>query len=669
MTGSRGPDRWSPRDRTGVETARAAVSLVPVPPRTGSSRYRFRGSCTWTCSGRAHPRSVPGRQRSRARVDRARRLDVRDDVHADGPRSSPPPPSRTRLRRPRHRGDGLVNGTVLAEVANQHRGYRIDVTDVLRDGDNQLAVAFRSPVRYANAQSVALGARPRPYPTPFDAIRKSACSFGWDWGIATSTSGIWRPVRLESWSAPASTEVGCTRRRRRGRRRADGRRSRAPRARTPPSTVTVDVASVAERPSSSRAGDERPPSCASNSTDVERWWPAGSRRPAALRRACHAQRRRRGARRGLATRRLPRPALGHEPDAAAPPSSYRQRRAGVRQGRQLDPRRRVPDAGRPARYAAGSSRRRAADLNLIRVWGGGIYEADDFYDAVRRARPADVAGLPVRVRRLRRGGAAALEVEAEAREQHRPGSRHHASLCLLTGNNENLWGYEDWGWKLRLDGKTWGAYYYHELFPGAHRRSSLRTCPTRPAARSAPAGEHPNAERARHDAHLGPLEPAGLAALPRSRPPVRRRVRLAGPAGLVDPQPGHHDDPLTPESPGMIVHQKAIDGNVKLPTGLVRHYRVPEDMGGWHWAMQLNQANAVSCALEWFRSSRRAHRAPWSGSSTTAGRSRPGTAIDSDGGEGCRPSKPRRVSTSSPCQGVGVVDRGPRRARRPAAGR
>ena len=100
-----------------------------------------------------------------------------------------------------------LNDAVIAEVANQHRSYRIDVTALLRDGENHLVVAFRSPIRYADAQSVVLGARPRPYPTPFDAIRKSACSFGWDWGIATSTSGIWRPVRLESWSTARLDEV------------------------------------------------------------------------------------------------------------------------------------------------------------------------------------------------------------------------------------------------------------------------------------------------------------------------------------------------------------------------------------------------------------------------------------------------------------------------------
>ena len=52
----------------------------------------------------------------------------------------------------------------------------------------------------------------------------------------------------------------------------------------------------------------------------------------------------------------------------------------------------------------------------------------------------------------------------------------------------------------------------------------------------------------------------------------------------------------------MIVHQKAMEGNVKLTGGLVPHFRVPEDMETWHWAMQLNQAIAVRTALEHFRS-------------------------------------------------------------------
>ena len=129
----------------------------------------------------------------------------------------------------------------------------------------------------------------------------------------------------------------------------------------------------------------------------------------------------------------------------------------------------IPDDAFPvrvdrARYERRLRQARAGHLNLIRVWGGGIYESDDFYDV------ADELGLLTWQDFLFACAAYAeeeplrSEVEAEARDNvTRIG--HHASLVLLTGNNENLWGYEDWGWKLRLDGKTWGAYYYYDLLP------------------------------------------------------------------------------------------------------------------------------------------------------------------------------------------------------------
>lgn len=62
------------------------------------------------------------------------------------------------------------------------------------------------------------------------------------------------------------------------------------------------------------------------------------------------------------------------------------------------------------------------------------------------------------------------------------------------------------------------------------------------------------------------------------------------------------DEPLTPESPSMLVHQKAMEGNVKLTDGLVAHLPLPNTMPEWHWAMGLNQALAIRTALDWFRS-------------------------------------------------------------------
>src|SRR5690606_16143760 len=84
-----------------------------------------------------------------------------------------------------------------------------------------------------------------------------------------------------------------------------------------------------------------------------------------------------------------------------------------------------------------------ANHNLLRVWGGGIYETEDVADA------ADERGLMVWQDGLVAGGAYPegepfrSEVEAEGRENViRLAS--HASRVLWNGGNENSWGFADW---------------------------------------------------------------------------------------------------------------------------------------------------------------------------------------------------------------------------------
>src|SRR5690606_15135137 len=101
-----------------------------------------------------------------------------------------------------------LNGELLGETANMHRRYRFDVRGLVRDGQNELEVAFTSPYAYAEEQRERLGARPNSYdPEPNNFIRKAACNFGWDWGPNLAGAGIWRPVRLEQWSVARLDEV------------------------------------------------------------------------------------------------------------------------------------------------------------------------------------------------------------------------------------------------------------------------------------------------------------------------------------------------------------------------------------------------------------------------------------------------------------------------------
>ena len=509
-----------------------------------------------------------------------------------------------------------LNGRPVGATANQHRSYRFDVRDALVEGENALVVRFRSPIKYANEQSMALGARERPYPLPYDAIRKSACSFGWDWGIATYTSGIVKPVALETWSHArlAQTRVVATPGGAGGVIDVDVIVERAGDA---ASALSVSVAVTGPGP-----GDELlPREVVAVDGDharvrvelpaVQRWWPAGYGEqplydvdvrlhgdgPEPL----DAQHRVVGFRdvRWDST-----------PDADGTPFTLVVNDQAVFvKGVNW-----IPDDALPVRITRDRLRRRfdqalEANLNLIRVWGGGLYESDDFYEL------ADELGLLVWQDFLFACAAYAeeeplrSEVEAEARENI-VRLAHHASLVLLTGNNENLWGYEDWGWKQRLDGKTWGASYYYELFPALldELAAHVPYAPGSPFSPgggwdgSAQTGPHPNDEK-HGSMHLWEQwNRRDWTTYREHRPRFVAEFGWQGPPTWTTLTRSISDDPLTPESPGMIVHQKAMEGNVKLTGGLVPHFRMPGAMEDWHWAMQLNQALAVRTALEHFRS-------------------------------------------------------------------
>ncbi|TXK18654.1 glycoside hydrolase family 2 protein [Homoserinibacter sp. GY 40078] len=492
-----------------------------------------------------------------------------------------------------------LDGRVVAAVANQHRRHRVDVTGLIGADGAELEVAFRSPVRYADAQSMTLGPRPRPYPVPFEAIRKSACSFGWDWGIATATSGVWRSVRLEAWSTArlAETRVAAI---------AEGAGGSVEVA------AVLDVAAPHELSLELEVGGTTHeviiPAGADRATvrveldEVERWWPVGyGEQPLSdvlvrLRDGDtvldETQRRV-----GFRTVRW-----DTEPDADGSPFQLivNDQPVWVKGVNWIPDDALFPRVDR-VRYARRLTQARDAGVNLVRVWGGGIFEDDTFYDL------ADELGLltwqdflmacaaypeeePIR-----------SEIVAEARDNV-VRLAHHASLVLLTGNNENLWGYEDWGWKTRLDGATWGAYYYYEAFPEiiAELASHVPYSPGSPF--SPDEGLHPNDETS-GTTHLWEQwnrEP--WTNYLEHAPRFVAEFGWQGPPAWSTLTRSLSDDPLTPESPGMLVHQKAIDGNQKLVDGLLPHYRVPRTTEDWHWAMQLNQANAVGFALDHFRS-------------------------------------------------------------------
>ncbi len=95
-----------------------------------------------------------------------------------------------------------VNGVAVHASDSMFRSYRIDLAGVLRLGENDIAITFRSPEIEAAKRQAA-----QPYFVPFSAnntpilngnmLRKPSCDFGWDWNIALASFGVYGDLYLE----------------------------------------------------------------------------------------------------------------------------------------------------------------------------------------------------------------------------------------------------------------------------------------------------------------------------------------------------------------------------------------------------------------------------------------------------------------------------------------
>ncbi|MEU7474758.1 glycoside hydrolase family 2 protein [Lentzea sp. NPDC042327] len=493
-----------------------------------------------------------------------------------------------------------LNGVLVGTAANMHRTHRFDVRPFLADGTNELVVTFSSALTRAEEVEGRLGRRDHAYPHPFNMIRKMACSFGWDWGPDLQTAGIWKPVRLERWHTArlASVRPLVT-------VDADG-------------TGRVEVHADVEHadPAAPKAlrlrvevnGETFEANCEGDRgvvtalvPDAELWWPVGYGEqprydvtvsllgPDGLLD---------GGQHRVGFRTV---TVDVEPDEVGTPFTF------VVNGRRVFAKGAnwIPDDHFLTRVTRDRLARRVdqaveANLNMLRVWGGGIYESDDFYDV------CDERGVLVWQDFLFACGAYPeeeplwSEVEAEAREQvARLAGR--PSLALWNGNNENQWGFADWGWPEQLGGRTWGLRYYTELLPAVVAELD-------PTRHYSPGSPHSPGERHPNDADHGTRhewEVWNRVDYTRYRDHVPRfcsEFGFQGPPTWTTLTHWVHDEPLTSTSPAFLAHQKAEDGNGKLDRGLAPHLPVPEEFADWHWATQLNQARAVAFGIEHFRS-------------------------------------------------------------------
>ncbi|ADL68205.1 Beta-mannosidase [Thermoanaerobacterium thermosaccharolyticum DSM 571] len=238
-----------------------------------------------------------------------------------------------------------------------------------------------------------------------------------------------------------------------------------------------------------------------------------------------------------------------------------------------------------------------ANMNMLRVWGGGIYEDEAFYDA------CDEMGIMVWQDFMY---ACAQypdqfdwfqQMAAEEAEDVLLRLRNHPSIVLWCGNNENNTGFYSW-WG-NGDPKYLGNYIYKEILP----QICAKYDPSRPYWVSSPyGGVDPNSE-SEGDRHQWDVW-SGWADVKAYLADKSRFVSEFGFQSMPDWKTVlsyTKEDDRYILSPVMISHNKQIDGMERLIRYMVSELGFPKDLKSFVYLTQFNQAEAIKKGVEHWR--------------------------------------------------------------------
>jgi beta-mannosidase len=498
----------------------------------------------------------------------------------------------------------FLNGQKVGEADNMFRAWRFDIKPFLRAGLNELLIRFDSPVRRAQALEASL-----PYKLPGGSphVRKAPYHFGWDWGPRLVTSGIWRPLSIEAWESPRLGEVEITQEfvdrnrfllRTKTEVLADRGQEVAVKASIQGKKPFTHSETIRLKPGSNF--NEK----SFNIINPDLWWPAGMGPQNLTTVRIDLYQRGRlldTTKKSIGFRTL---ALEQKDDEWG--KSFTFVVNGVpffAKGGNWIPADSFPPRVSREKYEALLRDCVAANMNMIRVWGGGIYESPDFYDL------CDELGLVVWqdfmfACAMFPGSEAFLRsVEAEAERVIRE-LRHRPALALWCGNNECEEGWFHWGWKDELPASVWTDYekIFHELLP----RLVERLDPGRAYWPSSPHSEKVGDPRSElsGDMHYWGIW-HGQEPFSEYRKKFHRFYtefgfqsfpRLETVETFTLPQDRNIASPV------MEQHQKHPEGNRLILLYLLDYYRLPKDFASLLWLSQVLQAEGMKTAVEHFRS-------------------------------------------------------------------